>query len=818
MSTKHLIQQGGRLGRYQLITRLATGGMAEVWLARATGAKGFQKTIVVKTILPHLADDPDFLNMFINEALLAAALNHPNIVQIFDLGQIGERYFIAMEFIVGRTMRQIQRLLRKKHKVMPVWLVLRVMVAVCDALDYAHNRRGDDGELLGIVHRDITPENIMISFSGVTKVVDFGIAKATTSAMITQGGKIKGKLSYLAPEQIIPNGKAQVDRRTDIYALGVVLYEMLTGVRPFRASNDIALLLKIPKELPTAPSEIARWVPTRLSDIVMRALEKNPEKRFQSGRELGADLEGFLTSVGMYPTERQVSEYMCKLFDEEERKVIATGSLAAKAVGKDSFEISSGSDIKGPDSAGSITVDIPDSALVSTSVSESLDSSPTDPKAPLHLVKEALRDSGVQLASAVSEGDESPKPPQPPPSAVKRIPSQASPPPLPPDAVGRDKKQHAKAMAQSAPIVLETSQSAGSGAASPAESGLSQRTESDIALDMGDPTKAEIPSIEIEVPALDAADLAGGPDLNGAALELPSVEVPPPEAEEIKPSEASKQPIASEQVELPSSEVASSTKPSQEVVVEKEIERPPSQPRRTVWSGRPTKSIAWDALVQRSMAEVDEENGEAGNELALLDAADGSSVEADAALAHVAGGRDAGSEASTSTDDELRESQSVAVDSGMSASHAWDAIVHRVNTEMTQEEMERERESGHVDSTHDESPLAPAEPHLHMWDAFIRKRVSADDELSSTSIWGSAPKRETSTRPIRDDDPWSGSRTDPHVEAAAKFDEGLVLIRDGYKAEALRAWEQAVELWPDNKKYQGNLRLLRKATGGDEER
>ena len=699
MVKNQLIQQGGHLGRYQLITRLATGGMAEVWLARATGAKGFQKTIVVKTILPHLADDPDFLRMFINEALLAAALNHPNVVQIFDLGQIGEHYFIAMEYILGRTMRQVQRVLRKQRKVMPVWLVLKVAVSVCDALDYAHNKRGDDGDLLGIVHRDVTPENIMISFSGVTKVVDFGIAKATTGAIMTQAGKIKGKLAYLAPEQIVAAGSAPVDRRTDIYAMGVLLYEMLTGVRPFRAPNDMALLLKIPKEMPTPPSQIARWVPTRLSDIVMKAMAKEPTDRYQEAGGLGEDLQGFLTSIDTYPTERHVSAYMCKLFPEEERQVpiLAPGTLLArsKSAGDSSVESASGVDIKGPDSAGSISIDISfEEALAGAATTASV-AAPTssyeediDPSEELTAPVQQKEEVDTQTELQVPTAKASAKAPR------------VTPPPVPADSEKSPKSKRKESLTQPASPAAVMEQKQGQRDSSlpkrdsaigkptqksASEEGESSRREEERRLGQeksqgvqGAKRSSKSASDEFSMPLLDDA-LADAPniDIEGPAVGKTVGDAAPKKVATSPAPEISLD-KSKEDDDIVSSTLTPSSPPNTtdstgdeirfnpflQLIIAKNFPLPPLLLRRRAapnpspcprhrkrcrraerskktaaaksasedmstsesgspWSARPSRSIAWDAFVQRVSASSDDEDGEdrsqSDDEQALVD-------------------------------------------------------------------------------------------------------------------------------------------------------------------------------------------------------
>ena len=311
------IVEGTKVGRYSLLTRLASGGMANVWLARVDGVGGFQKTVVVKTILPHLAGDPDFVRMFIDEALVASRIQHPNVVNIFDLGESGGSHFIAMEYIPGRTLRHLQRELKRTRRVPPPWLLLRVMASACDALHYAHSMVDDDGAPMHIVHRDVSPENIMVSFTGDTKVLDFGIAKASNAVSKTQAGVLKGKHAYMAPEQIegAMDGMSP-DPRMDVYSAGVVLYELISGRRPFRAPNEIALLRLILDTEAAPPHTFCAWVPEPLSDLVMKAMARDPDKRFQSAMDLRDAIESYFQSTGSFPTRGHVANYLHGLFGD----------------------------------------------------------------------------------------------------------------------------------------------------------------------------------------------------------------------------------------------------------------------------------------------------------------------------------------------------------------------------------------------------------------------------------------------------------------------------------------------------------------------
>ena len=226
-----------RFGQYEILEKIASGGMAELYKAKRTGVEGFQKIVAIKKILPHLADDEEFVTMFADEAKLAAQLNHPNIIHIYDLGKIqAGGYFIAMEYVDGRDLRG--RSSSRRHATLgvplPVPLAVYIASKVASALDYAHRRRDAEGHELNIVHRDVSPQNILISYEGDIKLCDFGIAKAASKASKTQSGALKGKIQYMSPEQAW--GKP-IDRRSDLFSLGVVLHELLTGERLFRGRH-----------------------------------------------------------------------------------------------------------------------------------------------------------------------------------------------------------------------------------------------------------------------------------------------------------------------------------------------------------------------------------------------------------------------------------------------------------------------------------------------------------------------------------------------------------------------------------------------------
>ncbi|CAM4299519.1 protein kinase [Corallococcus sp. ZKHCc1 1396] len=317
-------------GKYQLLKKLATGGMAEVWLARQSGIEGFQKDVVVKRILPHLAEDREFVEMFRNEALIAARFNHPNIAQVYEFGEANGTYYIAMEFIHGEDLGRVMRKASGMNQWIARPLAVRIVASACEGLFYAHTRSDDRGQPLNVVHRDISPQNILISFDGSVKLVDFGIAKAADQASMTKSGAIKGKFAYMAPEQAA--GK-HLDARADIFAIGLVLYEMLTGHRPLKKDSELATLQAAMECAIPAPSEVAD-VPRDMDHVVMRALAKSADDRYDNARELQSSLEELLVNERWVVGSVQISELMKTLFADRLAEELKQGQFVP--VGEDS--------------------------------------------------------------------------------------------------------------------------------------------------------------------------------------------------------------------------------------------------------------------------------------------------------------------------------------------------------------------------------------------------------------------------------------------------------------------------------------------------
>jgi serine/threonine-protein kinase len=295
-----------QIGKYELLRKIAIGGMAEVFLAKAAGPMGFEKTLVVKQILPHLADDPKFVEMFLAEAKLAAQLNHPNVVQIFDFGEAEGHHFLAMEYVDGPNLRALVRRAQELGRPLDPPVVAKIISLACEGLAYAHEFQDPaTGQPLGLIHRDVSPDNILISKTGAVKVVDFGIAKAANKTQQTRTGVLKGKLAYMPPEQLRLH---PMDLRVDVFALGMVLYELLTGVRPFDAVDEIAIMQAIIYE-PFVPAATRRPdTPPALRDAIDKAIEKDREKRYHSCRELQADLERYIVSTGNPVAGYQLSQ------------------------------------------------------------------------------------------------------------------------------------------------------------------------------------------------------------------------------------------------------------------------------------------------------------------------------------------------------------------------------------------------------------------------------------------------------------------------------------------------------------------------------
>lgn len=301
-------------GRYFLVDKIAVGGMAEVFKAKSFSHGGFEKLLVVKRILPHLSDNIDFVEMFIDEAKISVELQHPNIVQIYDFGKLRDNYFLAMEYVEGKDVKGILRKLAEHRKLLPTEYAVYIGHEMCKGLDYAHKKTDLHGRPLGIVHRDISPSNILVSYNGDVKIADFGIAKAAISAYNTHDGVLKGKFEYMSPEQA--RGR-DIDLRSDVFATGIILHEMLTGRRLFKTDSEIKTLEKIKAVDIEAPSALNPAIPARLDEIVMRALAREVDDRYQDAKELQNALLEYMYPSTPDLTRESLSHFMRELFKEE---------------------------------------------------------------------------------------------------------------------------------------------------------------------------------------------------------------------------------------------------------------------------------------------------------------------------------------------------------------------------------------------------------------------------------------------------------------------------------------------------------------------
>jgi serine/threonine protein kinase len=317
---------GEPFGKYVLVGDIAVGGMAEVFLGVQQGLAGVLKVVVLKRVLPHYTADEQFVRMFIDEARIAARLDHPNIVRTYEFGAHEGQYYTAMEYLPGEDLRSILRRLVRTKQRMPLHLAVGIVMQLCAGLHCAHQLTDTSGRPLNLVHRDINPANVIITYGGETKVIDFGVAKTNTTATVT--GTIKGKIAYMPPEQVLARG---VDQRSDIFSAGVVLWELLTGRRLFGRESDAATLYAIMNDPIPLPSRYRPDVPRELDAIVMRALSRTPADRFTTADEMAAALEGFMTSQPKFDA-RALAAMIEGLFGtaraEAKRAISQTRSLA----------------------------------------------------------------------------------------------------------------------------------------------------------------------------------------------------------------------------------------------------------------------------------------------------------------------------------------------------------------------------------------------------------------------------------------------------------------------------------------------------------
>ncbi len=392
-------------GKYLLLDRVNVGGMAEVFKAKAFGVEGFERLVAVKRILPSIAEDADFIEMFIDEAKIAVQLTHANIAQIFDLGRVSESYFIALEYVHGKDLRTIFDRARKRGEPLPVPMACFNIMKVCEGLAYAHDKKDATGRDLHLVHRDVSPQNVLISYDGEVKLIDFGIAKAAGKASKTQAGILKGKFGYMSPEQVrgLP-----LDRRSDVFAVGIVLYELLTGERLFVGETDFSTLEKVRNVEIMPPSTYNRRIPDELEQIVLKALSKDVDDRYQTAMDLHDDLQSFMYTSGNFFARKDLAAYMRKTFAEEIAKESAKDEEFAKLTAPPASGLGAFDDLPSAQGAGVPTAAPP---------------KPSQRKATL---------MGVPAAPPPPPGprvSKAPAPPPPPPPRVSAAPAEVAPAP-----------------------------------------------------------------------------------------------------------------------------------------------------------------------------------------------------------------------------------------------------------------------------------------------------------------------------------------------------------------------------------------------------
>jgi len=300
-------------GKYFLIEKLATGGMAEIYKAKTFGVDGFEKLLAIKRILPHCVSDKEFITMLIDEAKLSVLLSHTNIAQVFDLGKVGDDYFISMEFVDGINLRELMNRCKEVEETFPEDIAVYIVSEICKGLDYAHSKRDMDGNPLNIVHRDISPQNILISFEGEAKIVDFGIAKAAMNMSHTMAGILKGKITYMSPEQAL--GKP-VDYKTDIFSIGLILYELLTGQKLFTGETQFEVLKKI-RSTRITENSFPENISPNMKKILAKALAYSAKDRFENAGDMQLELTKYLYSTYLDFSPRKLANFMKRLFANE---------------------------------------------------------------------------------------------------------------------------------------------------------------------------------------------------------------------------------------------------------------------------------------------------------------------------------------------------------------------------------------------------------------------------------------------------------------------------------------------------------------------
>ncbi|MDI3285281.1 serine/threonine-protein kinase [Polyangium sp. 15x6] len=318
MTQQETLSPGMVLGRYELLLPIAQGGMATVWAARQKGSRGFQKTVAIKTMLPSLSDDPQFEQMFLDEASLAARIHHPNVAEILDVGEQDETIYIVMEWVDGEALSVITKTAKRSNVPVPQRIALRIVRQACAGLHAAHELRDDSDQLLNLVHRDVSPQNILVSYDGIVKLVDFGVAKALGRAGgETTAGQLKGKVPYMSPEQALGQ---KIDRRTDVFAMGIVLYRLTTGLHPFLGENDLATMKNIISRPLLPPRMKNPSFPVELERVLLTCLKKDPNERYQTMLELDAALERVLALSGASVVDDDIGAFTRSVMGDRGQK------------------------------------------------------------------------------------------------------------------------------------------------------------------------------------------------------------------------------------------------------------------------------------------------------------------------------------------------------------------------------------------------------------------------------------------------------------------------------------------------------------------
>ncbi len=324
--------------RYRVIDKLESGGMAEVFRAESTGLEGFRKQVAIKRVLPHLGRNSKFISMFLDEARLSAQLSHSNCVQVFDIGVRDDAYFIVMEFVDGANLKSIATSMRKKGCTLPIPVATYIAHEICKGLSYAHELTDQSGMPLNLVHRDVSPPNVLVTKHGEVKIVDFGLAKASSQIEPSEPGIIKGKFAYLSPEAALGQ---DIDCRTDIFAVGIILWELLASQRLFTGDSDVQILHKVQAAKVPPISQVNRSVPPELENIVNRALARDSNERYSSARELGQDLSRFMFRFAQPVSGYDIATIVQATMREKENARLAQGSFIHKLIEDALFEFTS---------------------------------------------------------------------------------------------------------------------------------------------------------------------------------------------------------------------------------------------------------------------------------------------------------------------------------------------------------------------------------------------------------------------------------------------------------------------------------------------